>query len=157
MVSHLFFLVSTQGWSPSQDPLLLAIVSGVVNQVFLWLRASFTLAGFQCSRRLARRPGNQQVHRQVCPAEDKDYWLSAAAPRSSKLAVWAVMLWGRLGTAHSVSFTQTKKKPLLFCFVVVIVFPIHWPMHSSVFGNVCESLWLGSGLQNEGGGRNYKT
>lgn len=101
------------------------IVSGVVNQVFLWLRASFTLAGFHCSRRLASRPGNQQVHRQVRRAEDKAYWLTAAAPRSSKLAVWTVMLWGRLGTAQSASFTQTKKNSLLW-FVVVVVFQIYW-------------------------------
>lgn len=94
-----FSHLHTESQSSSQDPLFLAIVSRVVNQVFLWLGASFTLAGFHCRRRLAKRPGNQQVHRQVCLDEDKAYWLTIAAPRPSKLAVWTVVLWGRLGTA----------------------------------------------------------
>lgn len=54
MVSHPFVLIHTQGRFSSQDLLLVAIVSGVVNQVFPWLRASFTLAGFHCRRRLAK-------------------------------------------------------------------------------------------------------
>lgn len=117
IVSHLFFVISTQGWSSFQGSLLLTIVSGVVNQVFLWIRASFTLFGFQCSQNLARRPGNQQVHQQVCQADDKAYWRTTAAPCSSKLSVWTVMPsgGGGIGMAHSISFTQTNKTPCDLC------------------------------------------
>lgn len=117
-----FSHLHTESQSSSQDPLLLVIVSGVVNQVFLWLSASFTLAGFQCRRRLAKRPGNQQVHRQVCLDEDKAYWPNTVAPRPSKLAVWTVMLWGRLGTAQRASLAQRKTRSVVISLVLLLYF-----------------------------------
>lgn len=59
-----FFLNSTpRAGPPPRIPCFLAIVSGVVNQLFLWLWASFTLAGFHCSSKIG-----------------KEAWESAGAP-----------------------------------------------------------------------------
>lgn len=147
-----FSHLHTLGWSSSQDLLLLTIVSGVVNQLFLWLWASFTLDRFHCSRTLARRPGNQQVHRQVCLDEDKAYWLATAAPRSSKLAVCTVMLWVRLGTARIVSFTQTKKKKkktccvFCCCYCSITTFTGQLCVSYNQW-QVCVTLWLSGSFQ----------
>lgn len=141
-----FSHLHTENRSSSQDPLLLAIVSRVVNQVFFWLSASFTHAGFHCSQTLARRPGNQQVHQQVCLDEDKAYWLATAAPWSSKLAVWTVVLWGRFGTAQSVSFTQTKTHSVVIYVSGIIVVFLHLLADYLFLRQMCVPLWLGSDL-----------
>lgn len=90
MVSHLFFFFSSCQWGLVRLPGSPAF-SDCVNssQPALPLALSqFHSGWFHCSQSLARRPGNQQVHQQVCLAGDKAYWLTAALPRSSKLAVW---------------------------------------------------------------------
>lgn len=121
MVSHLFFSSPRRAGPPPRIPLFAAIVSGVVIQLFLWLRASFTLAGFHCSRRLASRPGNQQVHRQVRPAQDKAHWLTAAAPRSFTIGSLNSCALGK--TWQRLFHTDKKKLSVLIFVVVIVVFP----------------------------------
>lgn len=113
-VSHRLFPSSQhRAGTPSRIPVTSALVSGAVNQVFLWIGASFAQSGFH--RVWQRRPGNQQVHRQVCRADDKACWrTAAAASRSFKLFMRAVMPRGGLGTACSIFLRQTKLLDLKF-------------------------------------------
>lgn len=56
------------------SPRVLRLLSGGVIQVLSWTRASFTPAGFRHSQQLARKPGNQQVRRQVRRSADGARW-----------------------------------------------------------------------------------
>lgn len=121
-ISHRLFPSSQHGaGTPSRISVTAALVSGAVNQVFLWIGASFTQSGFHCFWQ--RRPGNQQVHRQVCRADDKACWrTAAAASRSFKLFMSAVMPWGRPGTACSIFLRQTKLLHLKFYYCILKIF-----------------------------------
>lgn len=124
----LCFLISTQGWSSSQDPLLLVIVSGAVNRLFLWLGASFTHAEVSLQWKFG-----------------KEAWESAGAPTGlpgrgqSPLAHCCCSTVTQIDSLNSYALGKTwhgsqsrfhtdeKKHSVQICVVVIVVcFPFYW-------------------------------
>lgn len=124
----IFFLISSpRAGPPPRIPCFLVIVSGVVNQLFLWLRASFTLSGFHCSSKIG-----------------KEAWESAGAPTGlpgqgqkpigSLLLLLSQPNWQFEQLCFeeelapfiiSVSHRQKKKVPVvIFAVVIVISHPV---------------------------------